>query len=197
MKSLAVSAAIALLVALGALPAAAQYGGGPPDDRPPVSPGQVQVTTPCSTIIVSGNSWGEGSVFIDRDFGDDDCPAQGNASDVTVTPQGGGQSNNDDDDESFAALEVPVAADGSFVAEVQVPADAVGTYEVTVRGTDVNGQSKYQTFLYDVVPLSSSVPAGVNDGGAGDRMTALASIGAAALLLLAFNWRRALHLIPR
>lgn len=188
-----VVAAFAVVV-LTALPATAQYGGGPPPpqpepERPPAEQGQVEVTTPCSTIVITGDSWGPGTeIFIDRDFGSASCPGQGDAPNVSVTAPPQGQGGSSPQSFSGGSGERVVADEnGRFTAEILVPADAVGDYDVTMRGTDLSGEAKYQHYVFNVTPTSSFGPSTspVEDGG--NTMIAIAALVSAVLLAVAFN----------
>lgn len=192
MKRIPMIMAVALLV-LTALPAVvqAQACGGygqpacPPQPvRPAEAEGEIVETTPCSTIVVQGNSWGPGTtVYIDREF-DGDCPGTGNPDDVLAE-------GDADDTRAAESAEVTVAEDGTFTAELLVPADAAGAYEVEVSGQGLDGTAKHQTYTYNVDPAANFVsdaaasPAAESD----DTGTmALAAILAALILAVGFNW---------
>lgn len=201
MKRMMFLAALALLV-LTAMPAAAQYGGGEPQ-RPPVAPGQIEITTPCSTIVITGDSWAPGTeIFIDReDCGrgpnvradvpeeadepddDGDFSSANSASGSTTAASGG----------TAAADPVIVADDGTFLATVQVPAGAVEEYAVEVRGTGLDGEAKSQVYTVDVVQAASFVPTATD----GDTAVTIAVVAlfSAVILAVGFNvprlaWRR-------
>ena len=180
------TAILALLVA--AWPAQAQYGGGGggnqnPVVRPAEADGEIVQTTPCSTIVVQGTSWGPGTtVYIDREF-NEGCPGTGTPRDV--------RADGDADTRAAESAEVTVGEDGSFVAELLVPADAVGDYSVEVSGTDLDGTAKQQTYSFDVDPAANFVAdAAVAPAQTGDNTTtmALAAVLAALILAVGFNW---------
>ena len=177
-----------LLVMLATWPAQAQYGGGGGTtvDRPPVQDGEVEVTTPCSTIVVQGTDWGANTVvYIDREF-EDDCPGTGNPDDVLS----GTSEDQPRSASTSARTEVPVSADGSFAAELRVPSGAVGDYVVQVSGEDADGITKRQTFTFDVDPTAnfvSGTPS--NPAESGNAATMALAIGMATLLLaVGTNW---------
>ena len=196
MKRFPILATVALLL-LTALPAVvnAQVCGGygqpacPPaqPERPAEEDGEVETTTPCSTIVVQGDNWGSNTViFIDREF-DEDCPGEGDPDDVLT--------NSGDDTRARSAsiaerTEVTAAEDGTFIAELRVPADAVGEYEVVISGEGTDGTAKRQTYTYNVDPAAnftanaSATPA---EDGNGPTM-ALAAILAALILAVGFSW---------
>lgn len=208
MKRMTFLAALALLV-LTAMPAAAQYGGGEPQ-RPPVAPGQIEITTPCSTIVITGDSWAPGTeIFIDRencgrgpnvradvpeeadepnDDGDfssaDSAPGSTTAASGSTTAASGG---------TAAADPVIVADDGTFLATVQVPAGAVEEYAVEVRGTGLDGEAKSQVYTVDVVQAASFVPTATD----GDSAVTIAVVALFSAVILAVGfigprlaWRR-------
>ncbi|WP_370326604.1 hypothetical protein [Euzebya sp.] len=207
MKRTMILAAVAALLVLTALPAAAQGPYPPvPDDTvvPPAEVGDVETTTPCSTILVRGDDWGPGTeIFIDREFDGEGCSGEGNPDDVEAELGDGTQ----DDEETAASSsassasspsaaaapfaqtqQVTVAEDGTFTAQVVVPAEVAGDYTVTVRGTDLSGQAKEQTFSYDVVPTANFVPATTTESTQAQGSTPIALIAIVAALVLAVGF---------
>lgn len=196
MKRFPILATVALLV-LTAAPAVvqAQACGGygqpacpPPVERPAQQDGEVEVTTPCSTIVIQGNDWDpDTTIYIDRQFGNADCPGEGRTNDVLA--------QGEDDSQTRSAstsdrTEVTVADDGTFIAQLRVPADAVGDYEVVVSGTSLDGTTKRQTYTYNVDPAANftvNAAAAPAEDGNGPTM-ALAAILAALILAVGFSW---------
>lgn len=196
MKRFPILATVALLL-LTALPAVvnAQVCGGygqpacPPaqPERPDEEDGEVETTTPCSTIVVQGDNWGSNTViFIDREF-DENCPGEGEPDDVL----------NDSGDDTLARsvstaerTEVTAAEDGTFIAELRVPADAVGDYEVVISGESTDGTAKRQTYTYNVDPaanFTTNASTAASEDGNGPTM-ALAAVLAALILAVGFSW---------
>jgi hypothetical protein len=204
MKRLSMLAAAVLLLVLAAMPASAQYGGGgggggnPPVDEPtspPPTEGQVQVTTPCNTIIVTGRNFGPGTtVFIERNFDSDECPGQGNPPNVLIDTEDGDATDDDDaDDGAFAAQSggprsATAGEDGTVSVPVQVPADATGEFVVTLRGTDLDGQAKEHQLRYQVQPASTFTPAAAAEGTTSTTALAVAALLLAVVLGVGFNW---------
>ena len=86
--------------------------------------------------------------------------------------------------------EATVADDGTFIAELRVPADAVGDYEVVVSGAGLDGTTKRQTYTYNVDPAAnfvSNASASPAEEGNGPTM-ALAAVLAALILAVGFSW---------
>lgn len=183
-----IAATAILLMMLAAWPAQAQYGGGGgggnPISRPAGVDGEIVQTTPCSTIVVQGTGWGPSTtIYIDREFGNADCPGTGSPRDV--------RNDGEDDTRAAGPSEVVVAEDGTFVAELLVPADAVGDYEVEVTGTGLDGTAKQQTYSFDVDPTANFVTdatAGTTANGDNTATMALAAVLAALILAVGFNW---------
>ncbi len=194
MKRFPILAAVALLV-MTILPTAVQAqacgGYGQPACPPDTGvvedePGQVEETTPCSTIIVQGSSWGPGTtVAIDREF-DGECPGEGTPDDVVEVLGEDAQGTR-----SSEQIEVVVGEDGTFTAELLVPADAAGLYQVEVTGQSLDGTAKHQTYTYNVDPaanfVANSAAAPESDGGSTANI-ALAAVLAALILAVGFNW---------
>lgn len=156
-----------LLVLLPAGPATAQGYGGSPSPSPSPSPAgaRVQTTTPCSTIIVQGDNWGEAFVTIDREFDNPGCPGEGDPPDIGNEPVGGQNANN-----AFAQGDgvtvIPVDEDGSFSAALTVPRDtAPGLLVLRITGTDSRGDPREETARYEVLPAGEFAAAGAFDGG--------------------------------
>lgn len=196
MKRFPILATVALLL-LTALPAVVNaqacggYGQAPCEqpERPEEQDGEVEETTPCSTIVVQGDNWGSGTVvYIDREF-DEECPGEGEPDDVLADVEDG-SSPSARSASTAARTEATVSDDGTFTATLRVPADAVGDYEVVVSGEDLDGTTKRQTYTYNVDPaanfVSNASSAAAEDGN-GPTM-ALAAILAALILAVGFSW---------
>lgn len=175
------TAILALLVA--AWPAQGQPYTEGPVVRPAEASGEVEQTTPCSTIVVQGTSWGPGTtIYIDREF-NEGCPGTGTPRDV--------RADGDADSRAAETVEVTADEDGAFVAELLVPADAAGDYEVEVSGTDLDGTTKQQTYSFDVDPAANFVAEAAvvpAETGSNASTMALAAVLGALILAVGFNW---------
>ena len=195
-----------MLASFGVLaPASAQapcvpgrYVSCPPrQGTPEPTEGQIRQTTPCGTIIVTGDNWGSSTVTIDREFDDDDCPGEPGADDVIEQDPGNGSGN------AFAAsrestIVADVAEDGTFSVALQVPANVdTDTYEVTVSGQDLTGQAKNQTYTYNVTPTAAFTPNTADSATSSNTAYAIAALLIASILLVGLNWQPLIRRIRR
>lgn len=170
-----------------------------PTEEPTPDPteGQIRQTTPCGTIIVTGDNWGSSTVTIDREFDADDCPGEPGADDVIEQDPVNGGGN------AFAAsrestVVADVAEDGTFSVALQVPANVdADTYEVTVSGQDLTGQAKNQTYTYNVTPTAAFTPNTADSATSSNTAYAIAALLIASILLVGLNWQPLIRRIRR
>ena len=171
-----------------------------PTEEPTPDPteGQIRQTTPCGTIIVTGDNWGSSTVTIDREFDSDDCPGEPGAPDVIEQDP-----VNPSDEAAFAAsrestIVADVAEDGTFSVVLQVPANvAADTYEVRVSGQDLSGQAKNQTYTYNVTPTAAFTPNTADSATSSNTAYAIAALLIASILLVGLNWQPLIRRIRR
>ena len=171
-----------------------------PTEEPTPDPteGQIRQTTPCGTIIVTGDNWGSSTVTIDREFDSDDCPGEPGAPDVIEQDP-----VNPSDEAAFAAsrestIVADVAEDGTFSVVLQVPADVdTDTYEVRVSGQDLSGQAKNQTYTYNVTPTAAFTPNTADSATSSNTAYAIAALLIASILLVGLNWQPLIRRIRR
>lgn len=169
----------------------------PPEGTPGPTEGQIRQTTPCGTIIVTGDNWGSSTVTIDREFDDDDCPGEPGADDVIEQDPVNGGGN------AFAAsrestIVADVAEDGTFSVALQVPANVdTDTYEVRVSGQDLSGQAKNQTYTYNVTPMAAFTPNTADSATSSNTAYAIAALLIASILLVGLNWQPLIRRIRR
>jgi|GEM_PF-6001652 len=169
----------------------------PPQGTPEPTEGQIRQTTPCGTIIVTGDNWGSSTVTIDREFDADDCPGEPGADDVIEQDPVNGGGN------AFAAsrestIVADVAEDGTFSVALQVPANVdTDTYEVTVSGQDLTGQAKNQTYTFNVTPTAAFTPNTADSATSSNTAYAIAALLIASILLVGLNWQPLIRRIRR
>lgn len=143
-----------LLMGLAATGALAQQY---PPNPGPVTEVNVTVTTPGATVRIEGRSWGPDTT-VEIDHGDT-----------------GGQS-------STSATTVEVADDGTFVAEVAVPDDAAGDFEVVTRGVDADGTTQVRPLVLSVAGDEDDGASGAATSGSGGEPAATTANPASAFL---------------
>ncbi len=133
-------------------------------------------TTPCSTIVISGSSWGPGQqVTVIRNDPGVDGSDGGTCEDAGTSITGlTGQAGTTPQSAPAAApsadgrtLGTAVAEpDGTFTVAIQVPADAQpGAFSYTLVGKNAEGQDQRVVNELDIVPMDAFT-AGPVDGGA-------------------------------
>lgn len=132
-----------LAVSGAAVVAATALAGGAALAQYPPPPPEVTVTTPGATIQIAGQDWGPDTV-------------------VTITYNGTQAQRN--------STQATVAEDGTFVAEVTVPADAVDSASWEIAGVDAAGEPRTETRSVDVALAGTPIvpdlaPPAEDDGG--------------------------------
>lgn len=183
-----------LLVVLTALPALGQQPI--PYETETFEPageeqGQIQEATPCGTIWITGGNWGPGTIVqLDREYSNEGCPGIDTPAPADVTQEltGGAGSQSAASSSGAEAQPQAFAADeqGRIAIPVQVPADQIDDFDVTVVGVDEAGEPKTETQTFDVVQAASFVPE--EESGSNATFVALAALLAAVILAVGFNW---------